>query len=179
MFKKSLIALTLTVSAIGSYAQIYIQGSAGKGTMSFDCGTNVCVKSNSGNKFLMGYNTGTGLSYEGQIINYGKITSSAFQDVTGTGYGGNVAYLGNFNDQFGYRVAGGLARNKVQSPSITAAPTTSSWQAAVSGGLSYNFNKSVALTMDYDLSPGKLAQSATTTTTASMSLLSIGLRANF
>ncbi len=179
MFKKSLIALALTVAATGSFAQMYIQGSVGKGTLSFDCGTNVCQKNNSGNKFLLGYDVGNGLSYEGQIINYGKITSAAFQDIKATGFGGNVAYSGNFNDQFGYRVAGGLARNKVDAPSVTAVPTTNSWQLAVGGGVAYNFNKSVALTADYDLSTAKLSTSATATSTASVSLLSIGLRARF
>jgi Outer membrane protein beta-barrel domain len=179
MFKKSLIALTLSIAATGSFAQMYIQGSAGKGTLGFDCGTNVCQKNNSGNKFLLGYDAGNGLSYEGQIINYGKITSTAFQDIKAAGYGGNVAYSGNFNDQVGYRIAGGLARNKVDAPSVTAAPSTSSWQLAVGGGIAYNFNKSVALTADYDLSNGKVATSATATSSASISLLSIGLRARF
>jgi hypothetical protein len=179
MFKKSLIALALTVAATGSFAQMYIQGSLGKGSVGFDCGTNVCQKTNSGNKFLLGYDAGNGLSYEGQIINYGKTTSSGFQDVKGTGYGGNVAYSGNFSDQIGYRVAGGLARNKVETPSTTAAPTTSSWQLAVGGGVAYNINKSVALTADYDLSSVKFATSATATSTGSVSLYSIGLRARF
>lgn len=179
MFKKTLIVAALALAATGSYAQVYMQGAAGRGTMSVDCGTNTCIKSNPGNKFVIGYETGSGLSYEAQYINYGKITSSAFQDVKGSGYGGNVAYMGNFsNDQFGYRVAGGLARNKVENPSVSTTPTTS-WQAAVGAGLIYNFNKGVALTADYDLTTGKLAQTATTTTTASMSLLSVGLRIKF
>lgn len=179
MFKKSLIALALTVAATGSFAQMYIQGSLGKGNLNGDCGTSVCQKNNSGSKFLLGYDAGNGLSYEGQFINYGKITSSAFQDIKATGFGGNVAYSGNFSDQFGYRVAGGLARNKVDTPSVTAAPTTNSWQLAVGGGVAYNFNKSVALTADYDLSNAKQATSATATSSASVSLFSIGLRAKF
>lgn len=179
MFKKSIIALALTVAATGSFAQMYIQGSLGKGNLNADCGTAVCQKDNSGNKFLLGYDVGNGLSYEGQMINYGKITSPSFQDIKATGFGGNVAYSGNFNDQFGFRVAGGLARNKVDRPSLTAAPTTSSWQLAVGGGVAYNFNKSVALTADYDLSSAKYATSATATSSASVSLLSIGLRAKF
>jgi opacity protein-like surface antigen len=179
MFKKSLIALALTVAATGSFAQMYIQGSLGKGSVGFDCGTNVCQKTNPGNKFLLGYDAGNGLSYEGQIINYGKTTSSAFLDVKGTGYGGNVAYSGNFSEQFGYRVAGGLARNKIDTPSVTAAPSTASWQLAVGGGVAYNVNKSVALTADYDLSNAKFATSATATSSAAVSLFSIGVRAKF
>lgn len=179
MFKKSLIALALTVAATSSFAQMYIQGSLGKGNLNGDCGINVCQKNNSGNKFLLGYDAGNGLSYEGQIISYGKVTSSAFQDVKATGFGGNVAYSGNFNDQFGYRVAGGLARNTVTTPGVTTAPTTSSWQLAVGGGVAYNFNKSVAVTVDYDLSSAKYATSATATSSASTSLISIGLRARF
>jgi Outer membrane protein beta-barrel domain len=178
MFKKSLIALALTVAATGSFAQMYIQGSAGKGNLNFDCGANVCVKKNSGNKFIVGYDVGNGLSYEGQIINYGKITSAAFQDVKATGFGANAAYSGNFNDNFGYRVAAGLARNKGESPTTTG-PATSSWQLAVGGGIGYNFNKSVALTADYDLSNAKVPTSATATSTGSVSLFSIGLRARF
>ena len=180
MFKKSLIALSLATLATGSFAQMYIQGSVGKGSVNFDCGAGVaCTKSNSGNKFLLGYDAGNGLSYEGQIINYGKITSTAFQDVKATGYGANVAYSGNFSDQFGYRVAGGLARNKIDTPSVAAATATSSWQLAVGGGVAYNFNKSVAATLDYDLSNGKFAQTATTTGTGSVSLISFGIRARF
>ena len=179
MFKKSFIALALSVAATSSFAQVYVQGSVGKGTLGFDCGVNVCQKNNSGNKFLVGYDVGNGLSYEGQIINYGKVTSSAFQDIKATGYGANVAYSGDFNEQFGFRVAAGLARNKVDAPSVAAAPTTSSWQLAVGGGIAYNFNKSVALTVDYDVSSSKISTAATTTSTASVSLLTVGLRARF
>jgi opacity protein-like surface antigen len=50
---------------------------------------------------------------------------------------------------------------------------------AVGGGIAYNFNKSVAITADYDLSNAKQATSATATSSASVSLLSIGLRARF
>jgi predicted porin len=180
MFKKSLIVLSLAVVATTSYAQMYVQGSFGKGSLGFDCGAGVvCNKKNSGNKFLLGYDAGNGLSYEGQIISYGKTTSPSFQDVKASGYGGNVAYSGNFNDDFGYRVAAGLARNKVDTPSVAGATATSSWQLALGGGVGYNFNKSVALTVDYDISNAKAASTATTTTSSSVSLFSIGLRAKF
>jgi Outer membrane protein beta-barrel domain len=182
MFKKTLIAAALVVAATGSFAQNYFQGALGQGSVGFDCGTGyTCKKSSTGYKMLFGFDAGNGLSYEGQYINYGKEVPT--NNTTGvnansakvTGFGGNVAYSGNFNESWGYRVAGGLAINNANDGGSTS---TSALKLAVGGGIAYNINKNLALTAEYDFSNATLKYTSSSLGT-SVSLLSFGLRAKF
>jgi opacity protein-like surface antigen len=182
MIKKTLIAAVLAVAATGSFAENYFQGSIGNGSVGFDCGTGyTCKKTNTGYKALFGFDAGNGLSYEGQYISYGKevptnnTTGATPNAAKVTGIGANVAYSANFNDSWGYRVAGGLGLNKADDGASTS---TSSLKLTLGGGIAYNVTKTVALTADYDISNANLKYPATTIGT-SVSLLSFGIRAKF
>jgi len=177
MFKKSLIAAVLAVAATGSFAENYFQGSLGKGNINLDCGGSDCKKSNTGYKLLAGFEQGNGLAYEAQIINYGKVTSTTSTDAYKvSGLGGNVAYVGKINDNFGYRTAAGLGFNKAVNGSTSSKTTP---QLTLGAGLAYNITKTIAATADFDVSRHKADGTTGELVSGTASLISFGIRAKF
>lgn len=110
MFKKSLIALALTVAATTSFAQVYIQGAAGQGTVNVDVTAPTTVKKTAtGSKFALGYEYGNGWAVEGMIISFGKSVATTNTGTTGemkaTSFAIGGVYSGDLGNGHGLKVA--------------------------------------------------------------------------
>lgn len=176
--KKTFIALAALSFAALASAQSYVEGAIGQGNSNYNCGTVACTKTNTGEKLVVGYGVGGGLSYEGQYIDYGKISGATFSDVKTNAFGVNVAYSGVIADKLGYRVAGGLGRVFVKNTAV-GGTETASWQPQIGAGVSYSLTPVVAATLDYDWSNSKATPAVGNSITSSVSLVSLGLKFKF
>lgn len=188
MFKKSLIALALTVAATTSFAQVYIQGAAGQGTVNVDVTAPTTVKKTAtGSKFALGYEYGNGWAVEGMIISFGKSVATTNTGTTGemkaTSFAIGGVYSGDLGN--GHGLKGGLyyGRNKADASgnAFTAAQTNAQSINALNVGIgySYAFNKTTALTVDYDQGSFKNQLALSSTNAVTASLLSVGVRFKF
>jgi uncharacterized protein YdbL (DUF1318 family) len=180
MFKKTLIAAALAVAASGSFAQVYVEGALGQGTVNQAwAGATSSKKTSSGNKFVVGYDINKSWSAELQMLNYGKATASAGANsadakVTGTGIGG---YWNLNGDKWGFKVGAAYVMTKnAETQTGTANTTTNNNSIGLGVGGSYKFTDSLALTFGLDTATFKASG---TTGTGGASLLSVGLRAKF
>ncbi len=183
MFKKSLIAAALAVAATGSFAQAYVQGAVGQGTVNADwTGTGMTTTKNSstGSKFVAGYGLGNGWSVEANVINYGKAvgngTTGGYElKATGMGFGG--AYTGAI-DKLTWRVGLAMNQNKLSASAsgtaTLAKPSETSSQLNTDFGIGYRLTDNLAAIAGYDKSTVKI-----NTVSFGTSLVSVGLRANF
>lgn len=188
MFKKSLISLALTVATATSFAQVYIQGAAGQGTVNVDAAAPTTVKKTAtGSKLALGYEYGNGWAVEGMIISFGKSVATTntgtTADIKATSFAIGGVYSGDLGN--GHGLKGGLyyGRNKADATgnALAAASVNAQTVGGVNVGLgySYSFNKTAALTVDYDLGNFKNQLALPTASTFTASLLSVGVRFKF
>lgn len=176
MFKKTLVAATLVMVTHTSFAQTYVQGAVGKGDIAFEYADPTGLKRNNiGYKSVVGFTQTNGLTYEGQVIKYGRQTATNSGTSSVIGLGINIASLGNIDSDFGYRLAGGVAMNNASDGSGNQ---TSQLKLILGGGLSYNISQATAITLEYDISNAALKY-PTTVSNSRVSLLSVGIRSRF
>jgi opacity protein-like surface antigen len=171
MFKKSLIALAFSVAVTGSFAQVYVQGGFGKGTIgSVNC--TGCTTSNSGNKLLVGYELGNGWALEGQSITYGKVSNlgAGNADISATGFGLGGAYNTLLTDKVSGRI--GLSLNSIK---FNSTPSQSTSSLNLGLGLGYKISDSISGIVEYDISSAK----DNTSGSHSLGLFTFGIRARF
>jgi OmpA-OmpF porin, OOP family len=182
MFKKTLIAAALAVAATGSFAQVYVQGAIGQGTVNAEylgIGATSTKKSSTGNKLVVGYDLGNQWSVEANMIDYGKsstsVTGSSAADFKVSGYGLGGAYtFDNKNSNWNFRLGLSINDNKVTTIISGLSANESSTQANVDVGVGYKLTDTFSLIGAIDSSAAKY-----TGKNYSTSLLSFGLRAKF
>ncbi len=188
MFKKSLIAAALAIAATSSFAQVYVQGAIGQGTVNLDAGSSGATsvkKSSTGNKFAIGYEFGNGWSAEGMLINFGKNVptflggTTAEMKATSMAIGG--VYGADLGNGHGLKIGLYYGSNKsdISGNALAAGVANTQTNGALNLGLgySYSFNKSTAITVDYD--SGTFKNDKTTSGSFNANLLSVGVRFKF
>lgn len=168
MFKKSILTAALAIAVSGSFAQVYVEGAIGQGSVGATC-PGSCSKKNTGTKFVAGYDLGKGWSVEGLVIDYGKVTATNSPDLKVSGLGIGGAYLHSLNDKWSLKASLALTQMKVSSIG-----SETSLQPNIGLGVGYKLTATLAGIAQYDFGQDKYNGSK-----GSQGLLSIGLRASF
>lgn len=192
MFKKTLIAAALVVATSASFAEgVYLQGSAGQGNLNVDfSGAVSSQKSSSGSKFVLGYEMGGAgsgsWSVEALAIDYGKASanygSSVNDDIKVSGYGLGAAWTTALSEKWSFKGGLALMSNKAQEdvPAYKYSNSTTSSKLNLGFGFGYKINDMFSVVGEYDVSGVKNDLKGTaSSSTGSVSLISIGLRAKF
>lgn len=188
MFKKTLIAAALAVAATGSFAQVYVQGAIGSGTVDISAGSSGATsvkKTSTGNKFAVGYEFGNGWAAEGMLINFGKNVptfangTSAEMKATSMAIGGVYAF--DLSNGHGLKIGAYYGSNKadISGSAVAASAVGSQTKGNFNLGLgyAYSFNKTTAITVDYD--SGSFKNDKVVVGNFNASLLSVGVRYKF
>lgn len=181
MFKKTLIAAALAVAATGSFAQVYVQGTIGQGTVNAQyvgIGATDTKKSTTGNKLIVGYELGNQWSIEANMIDYGKsstnVTAFPAAEFKISGYGIGGAYTFNNASKWNFRIGLGINNNKATTIVTNVSTSESSTQANLDIGVGYKITDTFTAIAAIDSSAAKYSGK-----NYSASLLSIGIRAKF
>jgi hypothetical protein len=177
MLKKLILGLTVLTLTQVAFGQIYVQGAIGKADLAFNDPDAGGLKSNQiGYKSLVGFTSSSGLSYESQVIRYGRHIKANGATSSVTGFGVNIASLGKSGQYLDYRLAAGIGHNTSFDNSSVL---TSKLKLTVSAGIAYKVSPRSFIVAEYDLSHGIISQPSAANGSYAVNLVSIGYRATF
>lgn len=184
--RKLALALASTVALLASpavLAQAYVGLGIGSADIDASCtGATSCDTSSTGGKLFGGFKFMPNLAAELHYFNYGKAKASGPGAVSGeikaTGWGGGVAYGGEFAPQWLGVVRLGVARNEADVSGtvggFTSADSKTSTQPYGGLGVGYAVSKNLSVDVALDVSRVKYASEK-----ANVRLLSVGVTYGF